>query len=439
MNITARGVAFSVLLKIEKDKAYSNIALDSAVRECSLDSTDCAFISRLVYGVTERKLSLDYAFSKFLNQPLKKLKKEVLVILRLGTYQILFMDKIPDSAAVNESVILAENNKLSFAKGMINAVLRKVSAEKATVFFDIPEKEKLSVIYSAPIELVNFLKYHYGENGAENILKSALEPKNITIRVNTLKTTEDELTALLKNEDIVAEKTALSNALVLTSVKGAVYEIDLYKKGYFYVEDISSQICVKELGLKPNDKLIDICSAPGGKSFTAAQYMYNKGEIYSCDIHSQRVDLIKEGASRLKINVIEGVVNDATVFNERFLNADKVLCDVPCSGLGIIGKKPEIKYKSLDDTKELIPIQKQILKTASQYVKSGGTLIYSTCSINPNENRKVCDWFLNEAPEFKSVKVSPETERFIDEGDYLTLIPHINNCDGFFIAKFIRE
>ena len=204
-------------------------------------------------------------------------------------------------------------------------------------------------------------------------------------------------------------------------------------------KDISSQICVSELGLKENDKFIDICSAPGGKSFTAAQYMKNKGEIYSCDIHSHRVELIKSGAERLGLTCIMPTENDATVYNENFKNADCVLCDVPCSGLGIIGKKPEIKYKSLDEAKELIPIQKQILSTASQYVKKGGTLVYSTCSINPNENRKVCDWFLKENEEFKSVKVAIDIPRCIDEGDYLTLTPHINNCDGFFIAKFIRK
>ena len=438
MSITARQVAFLTLLKIEKDKAYSNIALDSAVKAYSLDSTDCAFISRLVYGVTERKITLDFVFSKFLKQPLKKLKPEILVILRLGTYQILFMDKIPDSAAVNESVLLAKNNKCDFASGLVNAVLRKVSENGQNILNTLSEEERVSVLYSAPLELVKFLNYHYNEENAEMILKSALTPKEITIRVNILKTTEDELVEILESENIIAKKTFYKNALTLET-SGAVYELSAYKNGLFYVEDISSQICVSELGLKENDKFIDICSAPGGKSFTAAQYMKNKGEIYSCDIHSHRVELIKSGAERLGLTCIMPTENDATVYNENFKNADCVLCDVPCSGLGIIGKKPEIKYKSLDEAKELIPIQKQILSTASQYVKKGGTLVYSTCSINPNENRKVCDWFLKENEEFKSVKVAIDIPRCIDEGDYLTLTPHINNCDGFFIAKFIRK
>ncbi len=438
MSITARQAAYLILLKIEKDKAYSNIAIDSAVKAYSLDSTDCAFVSRLVYGVTERKITLDYAVSQFLKQPIKRLKPEVLVILRLGTYQILFMDKIPSSAAVNESVSLAKNNKCEFAAGMINAILRKIATAGNSIFDSLCGEEKLSVLYSAPLELVKFLKYHYNENNAEEILKAALLPKEITIRVNTLKISEEALIEELKKEDVRATKAAFENALVIEA-RGAVYELQAYKKGLFHVEDISSQICVSELNLKENYKFIDVCSAPGGKSFTAAQYMNNTGELYSCDIHPHRVQLIKDGAQRLGVTNIEPTVNDALVFNKAFENADCVLCDVPCSGMGIIGKKPEIKYKSLDDTKELIPIQKQILLTASQYVKKGGTLIYSTCSINPNENRKVCDWFLKENNNFKSVKVAPDIERCIDEGDYLTLTPHINKCDGFFIAKFIKK
>lgn len=438
MSVSARDAAFLILLKIEKDKAYSNIAIDSAVRAYSLDSTDCAFVSRLVYGVVERKITLDYVFSKFLKQPIKKLKPEVLVILRMGTYQLLFMDKIPASAAVNESVLLSKNNKCDFASGLINAVLRKVSSEGKKILENVEPENRLSVLYSAPQDLVNFLKYHYTEEGAEGILKDALKPKEITIRVNTIKISTDDLVKELEDNGISATKTNFPNALILNT-KGAVYELEAYKKGYFYVEDVSSQICVRELGLKEGDLCLDICSAPGGKSFTAAQYIKNNGKIYSCDIHPHRVELIKSGAERLGLTSILPTVNDATIFNEEFPQFDCVLCDVPCSGLGIIGKKPEIKYKSLDDTKELIPIQKNILLTASKYLKSGGTLIYSTCSINPNENRKVCDWFLNECEDFKSVKVAPDIERFKDEGDYLTLIPHINNCDGFFIAKFIKK
>ena len=438
MSKPARQIAFEILLKIEKDKAYSNLAIDSAVKAFCPDSTDCAFISRLVYGVTERKITLDYIISGCLSQPISKLKKEVLVILRLGTYQLVFSDKIPASAAVNESVKLAKNNKCGFATGLVNAVLRKVANDGFTIPEDTDNVKRISVLYSAPEELVKFLSYHYGESIAEEFLKAALQPKKIIIRVNTVKTTPEELKSLLEKEGVGVSETSVPNAFQI-NVNKAVYELESYKKGLFHVEDISSQLCIEALAPFENCTMIDVCAAPGGKSFTAAEYMNNKGVLYSCDIYESRTDLIKEGAERLGLNCIKPFVNDASQFNENFPEADRVLCDVPCSGMGIISKKPEIKYKKLDDIKELLPIQRKILETASKYVKKGGRLVYSTCSVNPNENRKICDAFLKEHPEFISVKALPHIERTVDEGDYLTLMMHKNNCDGFFIAVFDRK
>lgn len=438
MSKPARQIAFEILLKIEKDKAYSNLAIDSAVKAFCPDSTDCAFISRLVYGVTERKITLDYIISGCLSQPISKLKKEVLVILRLGTYQLVFSDKIPASAAVNESVKLAKNNKCGFATGLVNAVLRKVANDGFTIPEDTGNIKRISVLYSAPEELVKFLSYHYGESNAEEFLKAALQPKKIIIRVNTVKTTPEELKFLLEKEGVGVSETSVPNAFKI-NVNKAVYELESYKKGLFHVEDISSQLCIEALAPFENCTMIDVCAAPGGKSFTAAEYMNNKGVLYSCDIYESRTDLIKEGAERLGLDCIKPFVNDASQFNENFPKADRVLCDVPCSGMGIISKKPEIKYKKLDDIKELLPIQRKILETVSKYVKNGGRLVYSTCSVNPNENRKICDAFLKEHPEFTSVKALPHIERTVDEGDYLTLMMHKNNCDGFFIAVFDRK
>ena len=438
MSKPARQIAFEILLKIEKDKAYSNLAIDSAVKAFCPDSTDCAFISRLVYGVTERKITLDYIISGCLSQPISKLKKEVLVILRLGTYQLVFSDKIPASAAVNESVKLAKNNKCGFATGLVNAVLRKAANDGFTIPEDTDNVKRISVLYSAPEELVKFLSYHYGESNAEEFLKAALQPKKIIIRVNTVKTTPEELKHLLEKEGVGVNETSVPNAFQI-NVNKAVYELESYKKGLFHVEDISSQLCIEALAPFENCTMIDVCAAPGGKSFTAAEYMNNKGVLFSCDIYESRTDLIKEGAERLGLDCIKPFVNDASQFNENFPKSDRVLCDVPCSGMGIISKKPEIKYKKLDDIKELLPIQRKILETASKYVKNGGRLVYSTCSVNPNENRKICDAFLKEHPEFTSVKALPHIERTVDEGDYLTLMMHKNNCDGFFIAVFDRK
>ncbi len=435
---SARQIAYEVLLKIESDDAYSNLAIDGAVKMYNPDSTDCAFISRLIYGVTERKITLDYTISQYLSKPIKKTKTEILTILRLGAYQILFMDKIPLSAAVNESVKLTKNNKCDFASGLVNAVLRKIGQNGLNLNEISSESEKISVTYSMPEDTVKFLIHHYGKENTEAFLKAALEPKEIFIRVNTVKTTTEELKALLLKENVKVFDTYSENALKI-KIENAVYNLESFKKGFFHIEDLSSQLCVEALELFPEAIAIDVCAAPGGKTFTAAQYMENKGTLYSCDIYPQRTDLIKEGAERLGLTNIKPFLNDATVFNNDLPPMDRVLCDVPCSGLGIIGKKPEIKYKKLDDTKSLLPIQKQILLTSSKYVKSGGRLVYSTCSVNPNENRNICDAFLKDNPDFYSVKVLPNIERVVDEGDYLTLFPHKNNCDGFFIAAFQRK
>ena len=438
MKKTARQIAFEILLKIEKDKAYSNLAIDSAVKAFCPDSTDCAFISRLVYGVTERKITLDYIIEQNLNQPLNKLKKEVLIILRLGVYQLLFSDKIPQSAAVNESVKLAKSNKCGFASGLVNAVLRNVGAKGFALPDDTDNVKRISVLYSAPEELVKFLSYHYGENNAEEFLRSALEPKKIFVRVNNVKITADELKSKLEKEGVAVKNTPLPDALEI-NINKAVYELESFKEGLFHVEDISSQLCIEALSPKEGETVIDLCAAPGGKTFTIAECMNNEGKVISCDIYESRTDLINSGAKRLGLDCIETMVNDASLFNDDFPVADRVLCDVPCSGMGIISKKPEIKYKKLDEFKELYPVQKQILETASRYVKEGGRLVYSTCSVNPNENRKICDAFLKTHTDFCTVKALPHIERTVDEGDYLTLMMHKKNCDGFFIAVFERK
>lgn len=438
MSKSARQIAYEILLKIEVDKAFSNLAIDSAVKMYNPDSTDCAFISRLVYGVIERKITLDYVVSRHLSNPAKKMKPEVLTVLRMGTYQILFMDKVHSGAAVNESVKLVKANKCEFAAGLVNAVLRKISQNDLEADGNLTETQKFSVDYSVPEELVKFMIHHYGKENAESFFKASLQPKEITVRVNTLKTTAEKLKILLQGEGVSVFDTYLPDALRIESDR-AVYNLECFKNGLFHVEDLSSQLCVEALELFDGASAVDVCAAPGGKSFTAAEYMNNNGVLYSCDVYEQRTELIKQGAQRLGIENIVPLVNDATVFNGNLPEADRVLCDVPCSGLGIIGKKPEIKYKRLDDTKSLLPIQMQILKTSSKYVKHGGRLVYSTCSVNPNENRRICDRFLEENPEFGSVKVLPRIERTVDEGDYLTLFPHKNNCDGFFIAAFVRK
>ena len=435
---TARQTAFEILNKIDRDKSYSNLTLDSFLYSANLSGTDSAFVSALVYGVLERSISLDYCLSRHLKQPLKKLKPQVLTALRLGTYQLLFMDKIPVSAAVNESVTLVKKNGCAFASGLTNAVLRAVSKEG----FVLPEeKERItyySVKYSFPEELVNLWIDSYGEQNAVGIMSSCAGRPPLTIRVNTLKTTMEELTARLECDGVTAEKSSVENALNLEKC-GSIEKIYAFEDGLFHVQDAASQLCAKALEAKLGDTVLDICSAPGGKSFTCAQYMGNQGRILACDIHSHRLALIKEGANRLGVNIIDVLRNDASVYNPDIPEFDRVLCDVPCSGLGIVRRKPEIRHKSLEEIALLPELQFVILSNAAKYLKKGGRLVYSTCALNPAENERVCERFLAENKDFILKDISDITDNVYSSDGMITLMPHNNSTDGFFIAAFERS
>lgn len=433
-----RQKAFEILLKIHNSNAYSNLTLDTYLQKDDMEIRDKAFVSALVYGVCERQLTLDYNLSKYLKQPIKKLKPEVLISLRLGAYQLLFMDKIPASAAINESVNLTKANRAAFASGLVNAVLRNVS-RNGIVLPDEKNDNYLSVKYSCPKWLVDLWIKEYSKIHAEDILSRSLGEVPVYIRVNTLKTNSDELISLLAEENVTAEKCeCLENALVLKK-QGSVEKLDAFKKGLFHVQDLSSQFCCKALGAKKGDKVLDVCSAPGGKAFTISEYMEDKGSLTACDIYPARVKLIEDGANRLGIKSISSAVSDASVFNENFPEYDKVLCDVPCSGLGIIRRKPEIKYKSAEDIDKLHNLQYLILCITSRYVKKSGRLVYSTCSLNPAENTEICRKFLSENEDFILVDI-PDAERFgLLDDKMLTVMPSKNDTDGFFIAMFERK
>jgi len=422
-----RQSAFKILSKIEKDKAYTNLALESYLKKNSEEVYSSSFVTALVYGVTERLITLDWILSGYLRQPIKKLKPEVLTVLRMGVYQLKFMDSVPDSAAVNESVKLAKHNGCSFASGLVNSVLRKVSANR----LEYPKTDDpifdMSIHYSCPYELVSHYCSDYGAENAEGILSHSIGKQCIFARVNTLKTDFEELKSSFKKDNIeITPCTEVENHFEIKT-HCAVERLPQFSDGLFHIQDISSAICVKSLELKDNMTLIDVCSAPGGKTFTAAQYMNNKGRIYAFDLYEHRVKLIEEGAKRLGIDIVCAEQADALVLKKDLVGtADRVLCDVPCSGLGVIGRKPEIRYKDLASIDKLSQTQYNILVNASDYLKPDGLLVYSTCSLNRAENESVCDKFLSEHPQFCKHR------------DYLTLFPHINNSDGFFIAVFRR-
>ncbi len=432
--INARKVAFEALMKIEKDSAFSNLTLDSFLNKYEMDYRDKTFVSALFYGVIERKITLDYNLSLYLQKPLSRLKPEAVVILRLGAYQIFYMDKVPSSAAVNESVKLAKKY-CSYASGLINAVLRKsdkngimLPKEKGTAYY-------LSVRYSCEKWLCSKWIREYGYENAEGILSASAGSPDVFVRVNTTKITDEELIEVFKSEGVDCEKTYISDALKISLNGKDIEKLSAYKKGFFHVQDLSSQLCAKALGAKPGNRVFDLCSAPGGKAYTIAELMENSGEVLCFDKYESRVELINKGAVRLGLDIINGAVSDALIYREKLGEADCVLCDVPCSGTGIIRRKPEIKYKSEKELDSLPEIQYAILTNGSKYVKEGGRLIYSTCALSKKENEDVCDKFLEENTDF--VKVLPLPE--ISDNYYLTFMPHINSSDGFYISCFERK
>ena len=425
---TARQIAFEILNRIQKDNSYSNLILDTYLDKSELNQVDRAFVSALVYGVTERMITLDYELSRCLKQPLKKLKPQVLTILRIGAYQVLYMDRIPDSAAINESVKLCKNNGASFATGLVNAVLRKASANGLT------ETDNLSLKYSVPEWLCNLWADDYGNDNALSLLESLSGSVDTVIRINSLKTTKMKLVTLLEKEGFESMDSKLSDDILVVKGTGALHKTKAYLDGLFHVQDTASQLCCSALGVKKGETVLDICAAPGGKSFTLAQHMENSGVIYSMDLYEHRLELIKKGAQRLGITNIKTVVNDGSVYNEGLPMADKILCDVPCAGLGVIRKKPEIRYKDPVEVDKLPKLQYSILCISSKYLKVGGTLVYSTYSLNKAENENIVNQFLNEHKNFESVPVLSDLKRYAEDTDYVTLMPHLHDCDGFFIA-----
>jgi 16S rRNA (cytosine967-C5)-methyltransferase len=432
----ARQTAFKILLKIGGG-AYSNIALDAALSRERLSREDKALVSALVYTVVERMITIDYNLSLYLERPIKKLKPQVLAALRLGCAQLFFMDRIPSGAAVNESVKLVRNNGCAYAAGIVNAVLHR-AAENGLVLPDEDDVDYLSVKYSCPQWLADLWSGAYWQENAEGIMGASLGAAENVIRVNTLKTTPEKLMEELTLENVQAKRhERIQNALVLGNT-GAIDDLSAYRRGLFHAQDTASQLCSEALGAREGETVLDLCSAPGGKAFTIAQMMNNGGRIFAFDIHEKRVRLIKEGAKRLGISNITASVHDASVFSESIPEADRILCDVPCSGLGVICKKPEIRYKTPQDIDKLPDLQYFILSTAAGYLKKGGTLVYSTCSLNPSENGDVCRHFLSEHGDFFEIPVLTEYPKYGGDG-FVTLMPHISRCDGFFIAAMKRS
>ncbi|MCR4638666.1 16S rRNA (cytosine(967)-C(5))-methyltransferase RsmB [Ruminococcus sp.] len=426
-----RYLAVKLLDKTFSGGSYSNLQLDSGLKGSDLDDRGKKLCSALYYGVIERRLTLDHIIGGLSSRPIGKLDGIILNILRCGIYQIMYMDSVPDNAAVNESVALAKKFRKTSASGMVNAVLRNFIRGGRELKLPKDSEKAMSVKYSAPAELVKSLTEDYGREAAERFLAASLE-KNVTyLRLNPIRCTEEELLSALGS--IKAEK-LMDNCFIVES--GDVTATEAFKKGWFHVQGLASQLCCMSLAPTEQDRVLDICAAPGGKTFTMAELMGGRGEIYAFDLHEKRAELIRKGAERLGLTNIKAAAGDATKFNPELPKFTKILCDVPCSGLGVIGSKPEIKYKNIQDFAGLPDIQYKIVCNALNYLESGGTLVYSTCTVRKAENEAVCERLLREHPEVEAVEL-PQLmgEKF---GTMATLMPP-KFGSGFFIAKFRKK
>lgn len=407
----SRLTAFEVINGVLRENAYSNLTLEKALFD--VDNKDKAFVTRLVYGVIERKLTMDYVISLYLKS---KTKPKVKILLYIGAYQIMFMDKVPDSAAVNETLKLADELGLSYYKKVINAVLRKVCADKDTVLDNV----SLEIKYSCPQSLINMWTKMYGEENTLAVLENINNRPPVFAVPNTEFVDAEELQYELLNEGVECE---LYNECVKINSQFDVSRLNSFRNGLFYIEDYSSYTAACALDAKEGEVVLDMCASPGGKSFTLAQ---TGAEIHSFDLYEHRADLISKSAKRLELDNITAGVNDALVFNSDMPKADKIICDVPCSGFGIIRRKPEIRYKNLDEIKELFDIQYNILLTSSKYLKDGGKIMYSTCTLNKKENEKVVSEFLKNNSAFELIEEK-------------TTFPSNDGGDGFFYALMVKN
>lgn len=433
--VTARNTALKALCRIEEEDAFSNIAIDRELSASGLDIRDRAFASRLFYGVLERKITLDHCIEKYSKLPMGKISADVLNILRLGIYQLLFLKSVPDNAAVNESVKLVSEVRKTSAKGFVNAILRSFlrDGKKIALPSAANECKYLSVKYSCPAPLIKKWIGEYGRENTQEILKASLKTPPVFIRVNTQKTDVKTLAGKFFEKGVkVLKSTDCDNCLVISN-SGGIENLPEYKNGLFYVQDLASQLLCGLIAPKPGETVLDMCAAPGGKTFTLAQLMNNSGAVHAFDIHPNRVKLIADGAKRLGLSCVKAAVNNAAAANEMIPSADKVLCDVPCSGFGVIRRKPEIKYKSIDSFETLYKIQADILNASAKYVKPGGRLIYSTCTLSRRENELAAEMFLKNNPDFSPCEI-------IGYNDYKhTFLPVEFNSDGFFTAMFIKK
>ncbi|MBR1398465.1 MAG: 16S rRNA (cytosine(967)-C(5))-methyltransferase RsmB [Selenomonadaceae bacterium] len=423
----ARAAAIQVVFEVNERDAYSNIALANILRNKKLSDIDRRFCTELVYGTVKAGQSIDWIIEKYVTRSLKQIDPKILAILRVGMYQIFFLDRVPNSAVVNESVEIAKKISVGASK-FVNAVLRSAVREPNKAKFpsnDSAESIALSMYH--PLWLVKRWIEQFGINETKNICAADNEQPPLTLRVNLLKTTKDEVLKVLEERGVKAESSKHAAEAVVCRNLGALDDFDLLKKGFCQVQDESSMIATHMLAPQPGEFIIDCCAAPGGKATHIAEMMNNTGRVVAIDIYDHKIKQIKDNATRLGIKIIEPLLLDATTVGDKFNGvADRVLVDAPCSGLGVLRRKADLRWKKKPDELAALPkLQLKILKSAAKSVKVGGVLLYSTCTLEKAENIFVVNKFLQSNKQFEL------------ESDKM-LLPHVDHTDGFFIAKMKR-
>lgn len=421
------------LLAWEQKGRYSNLEINATLTDSPLSEADRALYTALVYGVIERAVTLDYVIAKLSSRPFASIDEPTRCALRLGLYQLVFMDRIPAHAAVSETVALVPQKSRGFA----NAILRAFQRMECKIPLPAADAPlyRLSVESATPLELCQFFADSYGMETASRLLSAFLTHPPVTLRINTLKTTAEEMLARFKDDGAQPSPFAAD----MITLSRASHVAEGIRDGLYFVQDPASRLCVRALDPKPGETVIDTCAAPGGKSFSAAIDMQNRGTLYSFDLHENKISLIRKTAAALGITMLTAQAQNAkTPLPALMGKADRVLCDAPCSGLGVIGKKPDIKYKPLSAVNALPQIQYEVLTGASAYVRPGGVLVYSTCTLNPSENEQVVQRFLQANPDFSLRPFDLGAAGICTDG-MKTFFPHEDGCDGFFIAKMIRN
>ncbi len=425
---SARITAVRLLMKTMEAESYSNLLLDQALEKAELPAQEKAFCTKLYYGVLERLLTLEHLLRTYSGKNPEKLDEAVKYILYLGFYQMQYCDTIPDRAAVNECVKMTGYFRKKSAASFVNAILRKFQRSGKKIPLTGDHWQDMQILYSAPMPLLQTVTAEQGEAFAKTFFENSLQSPPCCIRKNPLKMDTDDLQELHP-----VPCAAINHAYYINH--DHLRYTSAFQKGLFHVQDLASQICCKILDPHPGETILDMCAAPGGKSFTIAEIMQNQGHVFAFDLHPHRVKLIQEGAERLGLTCIHTDVRNAAEYDQNTPEADRILCDVPCSGLGVIRRKPEIKYKSLNSFEELPVIQSQILETSANYLKPGGILVYSTCTILKRENENLVQKFLDMHPDFEPVPL----EEFHISECWITLPVKNISSDGFFAAKIRRK